>query len=162
MYEPNVDVIRKAASLENGRRFVEEYNAIEFNPVVVARMQKAAHADPELLKIAAWASSADTLEMYELLGGDYQEKQAVSMGWVQKAVQSGAQKASPQRLSGFVARMGASTSKIDPTKSMTGRQFQGVRKRMGAETAGVTELRGLNQRLSETAGKAKPAPVVVY
>ncbi len=73
MEEVDVSLIRKLAALENGRRFIAERDQVDFNPVVVARMQKAAQADQELLKIAAWSSTGDSLEMYELLGGTFED-----------------------------------------------------------------------------------------
>ena len=71
----DIELIRKAASAESGRQFLENYGQVDFGHVSLARMRKAANADTELLKIAAWCSEdSDTLEMYELLGGDYEKR----------------------------------------------------------------------------------------
>lgn len=62
--------IRKCASLENGKRFLEEkFSPSNFDSMVVTRLQKAAEADVGLLKIAAWLDAGDSLEVYEALGG---------------------------------------------------------------------------------------------
>ena len=62
-----VSLIRKTASIERGRRTVENLGSVE--PVAVVRMHKAAQADRDLMKIAAWCEG-DALSNYEALGGN--------------------------------------------------------------------------------------------
>lgn len=65
-----IEQIRKCASLENGKRFLEErFSPSNFDSMVVTRLQKAAEADVRLLKIAAWLDAGDSLDVYEALGG---------------------------------------------------------------------------------------------
>jgi hypothetical protein len=65
----NVELIRKVASRDNGQRYLEErFAEKQICPYAVINLQKAASADVELLKIAAWLEG-DALENYELLGG---------------------------------------------------------------------------------------------
>jgi len=67
-----IDYIRKQAELESGSRYLEERFGPVQDPVAIVRMHKAAAADPELLKIAAWLSDgSDSLEAYGALGGQY-------------------------------------------------------------------------------------------
>ena len=69
-----IELIRKTADAERGERVLDHtFGPREHDPVSVSRMQKAATADPQLLKIAAWAAGEeDSLEMYELLGGTFE------------------------------------------------------------------------------------------
>jgi hypothetical protein len=70
--ELDFDQIRKAASLESGRRVFEgEFGSA--NPIPAHaefNLRKAASADQELLMIANWFGQ-DTIETYEALGGRY-------------------------------------------------------------------------------------------
>jgi hypothetical protein len=71
----DVDLIRKKASVENGRRYFEErFGPVDHDPVAVLRLRKTAQADLELLKIAAWCEDGDSLRTYEELGGEFDKE----------------------------------------------------------------------------------------
>lgn len=74
----DIELIRKLASAETGRRYLEERFAPVEDPYVIAHLQKAASADQELLSLAAWAAgdTHDALENYEALGGEFKEARA--------------------------------------------------------------------------------------
>jgi hypothetical protein len=66
----DIELIRKVASVENGRRyFADRFGSVEHDAVALLRIKQAAAADQGLLKIAAWCSKNDTLNVYEALGG---------------------------------------------------------------------------------------------
>lgn len=68
----DIDSIRKAASLESGRRFLESYGEPVVDAVAVLCEQKMAQADdPGLARLAAWAADGDPIRMYEELGGTF-------------------------------------------------------------------------------------------
>jgi hypothetical protein len=75
MHAP-IDLIRKTAAVEQGEKYLEErFGHKTFSPLSTLGLKKAASAaDPSLLRIAAQLSEGgDTLEMYELLGGKYEQ-----------------------------------------------------------------------------------------
>ena len=64
-----IDHIRKFASIEGGKRYFEEAQAVD--PLAAVDFDKVANAqDPELLEIAAHLPG-DTLSNNEALGGKY-------------------------------------------------------------------------------------------
>ena len=84
----DVEFIKMAARLENGRRYTERET--EIDPASVLLLQKAASAeDPELLRIAS-SLDGDTLTNYEALGGKYKAAFGQPMFQMQ-APQMGAQ-----------------------------------------------------------------------
>lgn len=100
-----VDMIRKQASLERGRRAFESYGEGQVDIVGSVRLAKMAFADPELLSIASWCSVGDTFDMYEVLGGEF-TKEAISPAFVSKAVKGAVSKGvSPERLAKFQSKM---------------------------------------------------------
>ena len=69
-----IDLIRKTASAEAGKRYLEErFGPRSYSSLATVSLKKAASAsNPRLLRAAAWASGdGDALELYELLGGTY-------------------------------------------------------------------------------------------
>ena len=69
-----IDLIRKEAAAELGRRYLEErFGPKAHSPLATVSLKKAASAtNKRLLRAAAWVSGGgDALEMYELLGGTY-------------------------------------------------------------------------------------------
>lgn len=111
MYAP-VDSIRKLASVHRGRVAFDHYAEGDVDLVDAMRLKKMAHADQGLLKIAAWCDTSDSLEMYELLGGEF-TKEAISAGLVSKTLQKAvAGGASPQRLSQFAGKMERGARKV--------------------------------------------------
>lgn len=66
-----VDLIRKTAAREEGRRAFEELTSSELPALDAVLMQKAGAADPELLAIAGAVSPEHPLATYESLGGTY-------------------------------------------------------------------------------------------
>jgi hypothetical protein len=83
----DVDMVRKLAAQERGQRAFESYGEETPLPLVdELRLQKAGEADPELLAIALWSTQGDPLELYEVLGGEYNTKEAGALGQVAKAI----------------------------------------------------------------------------
>lgn len=69
MGDLDIELIRKKAALEVGRRELE--SVVEVDPLVAFQFQKAAAAeDPGLMALAA-SLPGDTLEVYEAMGGKY-------------------------------------------------------------------------------------------
>lgn len=96
---------------------------------------------------------------------DELQKIAVSATWVGKMVRSGAQKASPQRLSSFV---GKAQQGVERAMTRGGASIEDAMKRMKNidknETARETArsaLSSMRNRLAQTAAQARPAPVQI-
>lgn len=98
--------LRSLAADIVGRAALEErFGPPRVSSLDAVLLEKAASADPELLKVAATFDTGETLETYEQLGGEYGTKEAVSPKWIADRVRSGAEKASPGRLKDFAAHM---------------------------------------------------------
>ena len=66
----DIDLIRKLASVEHGRRLMESLSDPPVVPAVTnVLLHKAAECDVRFLKIASWMRTGDTLEAYEALTG---------------------------------------------------------------------------------------------
>lgn len=74
----DIDVaeIRKIAAVQAGQRYLEERNApVKLAAVDVVLLNKAAHADRELLGIAAALRPENPMAAYESLGGAFRAEE---------------------------------------------------------------------------------------
>lgn len=67
----DLELIRKTASIEMGRRQFEAAPAPELSALAQVELQKIAAADQQLFTVATFLRPDDPLGMYEELGGGY-------------------------------------------------------------------------------------------